>query len=318
MKLLHTSVVEADEIDALGHLNVRYYMSRAQAANRALLAQLGLGPEALEALGARLVQADSYTRYHREQFKGATLNVRGGVLEVGRGTVRAYFEVDNDAKGEVAATFVIVMALADRGTRAPLSLPDPVVAATAGLMTELPAHGQPRTVDLGTPKLDVSYEAVAARLGDEIADPMSRRLEATIAAEDCDAYGFLSDTEDMMFGMLRNMRPADDGRPQLQQWGPPTFTTDAGHRFGWASLETRIVRVAQPRAGDKVCSIGAEIGLHDKVRHSRRWLFNRTSGQVVSMNDNIALALDLDARRPIAIPAELRSELEKRHLPEFA
>lgn len=318
MKLLHTSVVTADEIDALGHLNVRYYMSRAQAANRALLHELGLGPDALDALGARLVQADSYTRYHREQFKDAVLTVRGGVLEVGRGTLRAYFEVDNDAKGEVAASFIIVMALADRATRAPLSLPDTVVAATAGLTTELPAHGQPRTVDLGTPRLDITYEALAARLGEEIADPMSRRMEATIAAEDCDEHGFLSDGEDMMFGMLRNMRPVDDGRPQLQQWGPPTFTTDEGHRFGWASMETRIVRVAQPRAGDEVCSIGAEIGLHDKVRHSRRWMFNMTTGQVVSMNDNIALALDLDARRPIAIPPSLRSQLQKRHLPEFA
>ncbi len=318
MKLLHSSVITADEIDGLGHLNVRYYLSRAQAANRALLAELGLGPEVLDALGARLAQVDSYTRYHREQFEDATLNVRGGVLEVGRGTIRAYFEVDNDAKGEVAASFIMVMALVDRATRAPLALPDAVVAATAGLMTELPDHGRPRTVDLGTPRLDVTYEALAARLGDEIADPMSRRMEATIAAEDCDEHGFLSDTEDMMFGMLRNMRPADDGRPQLQQWGPPTFTTDEGHRFGWASMETRIVRIAQPRAGDQVCSIGAEIGLHDKVRHSRRWIFNVTTGQVVSMNDNIALALDLDARRPIPIPPTLRGQLEKRHFPDFA
>ena len=318
MKVLHTSAVAADEIDALGHLNVRYYMSRAQAANRAMLDHLGLTPGALDSLGARLVQADSYTRYHREQFEGAKLTVRGGVLEVGRGTLRAYFEIDNDAKGEVAASFILVMALVDRATRAPLALPDTVVAATAGLMTELPAHGQPRTVDLGTPRLDVSYEAVAARLGDEIADPMSRRMEATIAAEDCDDHGFLNDGEDMMFGMLRNMRPIDDGRPQLQQWGPPTFTTDEGHRFGWASLETRIVRLAQPRAGDRVCSISAEIGLHDKVRHSRRWMFNMTDGQLVSMNDNIALALDLDARRPIAIPPSLRDQLERRHMPEFA
>src|SRR5436190_13647649 len=110
MKLLHTSVVSADEIDALGHLNVRYYASRALAANAALLAELGLGTEALAAMGARTAQADTYTRYHREQFKGATLNVRGGVLEVGRGTVRSYLEIDNDEKDEVAATFVLVTA----------------------------------------------------------------------------------------------------------------------------------------------------------------------------------------------------------------
>ena len=315
MKLLHTSVIGADEIDALGHLNVRYYLSRAQAANAGLMAQLGLGADALEGLGARLVQVDSYTRYHREQFKGATLTVRGGVLEVGRGTVRAYFEIDNDAKSEVAATFVIVTALADHATRAPLALPDAVIAATVGLITELPAHGQPRTVDLGAPRLDITYEALAARLGEETADPMSRRLTRVIEAESCDAHGFLSDREDFMFGMLRQAPPADGDQPR---WGPMTFKTEEGHHVGWASLETRQMRFAQPRVGETICSIGAEIGLADKVRHSRRWIFNVTTGQVVSMNDNIAIALDLDARRPIAIPAELRGELEKRHLPEFA
>ena len=315
MKLLHTSVVAADEIDALGHLNVRYYMSRAQAANTALLSQLGLGPEAVDAMSARLIQVDGYTRYHREQFKGATLDVRGGVLEVGRGTVRAYFEIDNDAKGEVAATFILVTALADRATRAPLALPDAVVAATAGLTTDLPPHGQARTVDLGAPRLDVTYEALAARLGEETADPMSRRMTRTIDVESCDAHGFLSDGEDFMFGMLRGAPPTDGEKPR---WGPMTFKTEEGHHIGWASLETRQMRFAQPRVGETICSIGADIGLADKVRHSRRWIFNTSTGQVVSMNDNIALALDLDARRPIAIPAKLRRQLEERHLPDFA
>jgi len=314
MRLLHTSVVEPDEIDALGHLNVRFYMARAQRANEALMAELGLGPEALEALGARLVQADSYTRYHREQFKGSTLTVRGGVLEAGTESLRLYFEVDNDAKGEIAASFIFVMALIDRATRAPLKLPEAVVTAAIQAMTVLPDHGRPRTVNLDPPRVDLTFDEVAGRLGEgETADPMSWRMERTIEAEACDAYGFLSDTEDFMFGMPRGSRPVEG-----QRWGPMTFTTEEGHRVGWASLETRSVRLSQPRGGETICSIGAEIGLHDKVRHSRRWLFNLTTGKLVSLNDNIALALDLDARRPIAIPAQLRSQLEKRHLPDFA
>jgi len=315
MKLLHTSVVEADEIDALGHLNVRYYLSRALKANATLLGQLGLGPDALDAMGARLIQADTYTRYHREQFMGATLNVRGGVLEVGRGTVRAYFEIGNDARSEVAATFILVTALADRATRAPLALPDTAVAATAGLVVDVPSHGRPRTLELGTPRLDITYEALAGRLEEPGTDPMSRQTERTIEAESCDEHGFLKEGEDLMFGVVRRPRPTP-GKEHV--WGPLTFTTQSGHRVGWASLETRQMRFVQPRAGDTIHSIGAEIALHEKVRHSRRWIFNVSTGQVVSMNDNIAIALDLDARRPITIPDELRGELEKRHVPEFA
>ncbi len=313
MRLLHQSTVAADEIDGLGHLNVRFYLSRAQAANRALLAMLGLDGEAVETLSARLVPADSYTRYHREQFEGAELSVRGGVLEAHGDAVRAYFELLNEAKGEVAATFIIKTALADRATRRPLPLPARLLAEAPDALVTLPERGRPRTADLGLPRTDLSFDDVAGRLGEEGPDPFSRQLERTIEPEACDEYGFLSDSEDFMFGALRQQRPGEGER-----WGPPTFKTDEGHRFGWASLETRNLRLSQPRAGETIRSVGGEIGLHDKVRHSRRWIFNVTSGAVVSMNDNIALALDLDARRPIAIPLSVRGDLEKRFVPELA
>ena len=311
MRTFHESVVAADEIDGLGHLNVRYYIARALRANAVLMDGLGLDPASL---GARLVQADTYTRYHREQFEGSTLQVRGGVLEAHGDRIRVYFEVCNGANAEVAATFILPFVLADQATRAPIRIPEPVLAEAADALVTLPEHGGPRTIDLGPPRIDLSYAELESRLGEgEATDPMSWRMERTIEPESCDAFGFLSDSEDFMFGQVRNIGPADE-----KNWGPMTFTTEEGHRVGWASLETRNVRVSQPRAGDVICSIGAEIGLHAKVRHSRRWIFNRTTGQLVQLNDNIALALDLDARRSIEIPSKLRSQLEKRHLPEFA
>ena len=97
-----------------------------------------------------------------------------------------------------------------------------------------------------------------------------------------------------------------------------TFSTDEGHRVGWASLETRMIRVSPARVGDALCSLGAEIGLHSKVRHTRRWLFNTTTGRLVTVNDNVNIALDLDARRAIPIPASIRRSIAARHVPEFA
>jgi hypothetical protein len=53
MRALYTSDIQANEIDGLGHLNVRFYMERAQRANRVLLQELGLSDEA--AAPARVV-----------------------------------------------------------------------------------------------------------------------------------------------------------------------------------------------------------------------------------------------------------------------
>ncbi len=311
MRLFDTSEIQPEEIDGLGHMNVRFYMERAQRANRALMAELGLAADAVAP--ARLVQHDTYTRYQREQFQGSTLTVSGGVLSAAPGAIGAYYEVANPAKGEIAATFVLVNSLVDPKTGKTAPLPEAAVAAARGQVMPMPEHGRPRTLDLGAPRLDLAYEEVAARLSDDETDPMSRRSEWTVEPEQCDEHGFLADTGSMMFGGWR-MPSAEE----MRRHGPMTFVGDGGHRLGWASLETRMVRVATPRAGDRLASIGAEIGLHPKVRHSRRWLFNVTTGELVSLNDNVSIALDLDARRSIEIPPSIREKLVTRHTPEFA
>src|SRR5579863_2018882 len=107
MRLFDRSEIQPSEIDGLGHMNVRFYMERAQRANETLMAEFGLGPDAI-GRGARLVQRDSYSRYHREQFQGATLAVNGGVLKVEPEALTCFYEVTNPAKGEIAATFILV------------------------------------------------------------------------------------------------------------------------------------------------------------------------------------------------------------------
>ena len=312
MRTFDTSEVRPEEIDGLGHMNVRFYMERAQRANRLLLAELGVGADEGEAPGLGITQSDTYVRYHREQFAGQVLSVNGGVLAADETSLRAFYEVANPSRGEVAATFIIVSTLTDRASGLAAPLPAGACAAAGAQLIELPDYGRPRTIDLKAPRLDLTYAAVAARIPED-GDPMSRRSEWTVAPEACDEHGALADTGALMFGGWR--QPSAE---EMRKHGPMTFVGDDGHRLGWASLETRMVRSSNARAGDRLASIGAEVGLHAKVRHSRRWLFNVTSGQLVSLNDNVSIALDLDARRAIDIPPSIRRQIEASYAPEFA
>ncbi len=209
--------------------------------------------------------------------------------------------------------------LIDPPTREARPIPDAAMQAARDLIIELPEHGRPRTIDLGSPRLDVAYEALSARLTDDDSDPMSRRMEWTVRAAECDQHGWLSDARDMMFGAPRRMdSKAVAAAMREGRMGPMTFSGGDGRRFGWASLETRSLKVSQPRVGDRLCLIGGEIGLLPKVRHSRRWVFNLTTGALASLSDNVNIVLDLDARRSIEIPPEHRSRLERRYAPEFA
>lgn len=130
LTVTHSSTVTADQIDHLGHMNVRYYAVNARAATRSFLGNSPI--------------LDMYTRHHREQLLGAELEVRTGVLGVDAGSTRLYHELINTSTGDIAATFVYRVR-----SDTPTDRVDTI---------ELPDHGQPRSIDLdavmATPTLD--------------------------------------------------------------------------------------------------------------------------------------------------------------------
>src|SRR5579883_1341662 len=220
MRVLDKSQILPSEIDGLGHMNVRYYMERAQRANRVLMAELGLSPTAA---APRLAQHDIYCRYHREQFEGATLTVNGGVLAADAGAITGFYEVTNPAKGEIAATFIMGNRFVDPASGGSPRLPAAAVSAALAERVALPDYGRPRTVDLGPPRLDLDFDAVAERLVDDPSDPMSRRNEWVVEPEQCDEHGFLADTGALMFGGWRPPTAED-----MRRHGPMVFTGDEG------------------------------------------------------------------------------------------
>jgi hypothetical protein len=69
LRVTHTSTVTPDQLDHLGHMNVRFYSVNALAGTRAALADLP-GWD-----GRPHVVHDVYTRHHREQLELAALGL---------------------------------------------------------------------------------------------------------------------------------------------------------------------------------------------------------------------------------------------------
>ena len=105
MQRFYEGTVKPEQIDNLGHMNVRFYGVIAASAADALVAALGLESDALGELNARLLTSEAYTRFHREQLEGARLAVRGGVLAAEKTALDIYLELFNDESGEVSATY---------------------------------------------------------------------------------------------------------------------------------------------------------------------------------------------------------------------
>ena len=313
MQLLQESSVLAEEIDSLGHMNVRYYIARMEQANRALLASTGLAPDLLAATLAQ--RTDTYTRFRAEQFEGARLHTRAGVLRFEEGGMRSYVEIQNPDTQAVAATFIVTTVLADPHTRTPIPLPpgaqDP---AQHTAQIELPAYAQPRSLSLGPMNTSVSLAELAASIPEmEGGGMMSGRRSAVVEPDDVDADGWLKSDIDLMFLPFAKAALQDNA-----QQGPPVIQTRDGRRVGWAVMETRTVLYGQPRLHDRLAYFSADLSIETKSRVSRRWAFDTGGGQLLGISDTVGVCIDLDARRAVDWPAELRDEISRYLQPQLA
>lgn len=303
LRTLHESVVSEREIDHLGHMNVRFYASRALRASRALAEELGLTPEVLDGLGAELFVSDIFTRHYREQLVDSKLAVRGGVLEAGEASLRFYHELVNTGREELGATFVHRLELRDRSTKSARPMPPDAVDRAAGQRVAWPEHGQPRTIDL---EADVRAPDLA-RLQER---KLAMRDVRTVREDQCDAYGYLKPTHfmDLLWG---GPPPPREAAEQF------LFKLGNGHLMGWATMESRALIIEPPKPGTRVQGYGAEVDIGRKTSYRHQWLFDLDSGRLLFRFSMLNLAFDTNERRSIEIPPHIREEMDKEYFPDL-
>ena len=314
LTLLHESTVDEAEIDTLGHLNVRYYVERAARANELLYARLGmsdLGP------GRVIRRIDTYNRFHREQFAHATLHTLGGLVTSsargGEEALTTYVEVRNADTRDLASTFIIRSQVVDLTTQQLVGAAAPAADLRDTYAVEIPHHGSPRSLSLDSPKVWPLAELERRIPPADAVNLMTGRHEGLVAAEHCDENGRLREDVELMF-VLHS--PGEDN-PE-EPVGPPVLVDGTGRRYSWAIMETRSVAFQRPSAGDVIVSIGTDLNFGEKWRQSRRWVANQASGTLLGVHDHVALCLDLETRRAIPIPADVKRDLASRCRPELA
>ncbi|MGZ6884888.1 MAG: thioesterase family protein [Acidimicrobiia bacterium] len=291
----HRSRVTEEQIDHLGHMNVRFYGVNAAAGTRALLGMLGASDER-----GRVV--DLYTRHHREQLLGAALAVRSGVVDVLPDGLRLYHELVDEETGVLAATFVHRVRIDGDETNGP----SPAVAAAArARLVTIPPHGATRTISLAT-------DPVASAPGLEVLrtrDLAIRKVRA-VGPEECSPAGDLLPT--MAAGLVWAGEPVDDRFPALLHEGPN------GERMGWASMETRMAIRRFPRVGDRIQSFSAVVGLGDKILHNVMWAYDVDVEDLLVTFEVVNLAFDVNGRKPMRIPDAIRAAQSASLHPDLA
>ncbi len=299
LRLLHSTSVEADQIDQLGHMNVRFYGVHALAGARVLAADIGLSGTG----GAtRIAFTDLYTRHYREQLEGALLEVWGGVLDVRDPGIRMYFELRNPARDELAATFVFTLHQQEGSHQTPVPLTEAVTDAAMRARVAWPEYGQPRSVDLDVAPREFS-------LADLQALNLPERPVREITEKDCDAAGEyrVESFQDLVWG--------SEGISEDNDW---LRTLENGERMGWATMESRCTLIELPRAGARVQSFCATIGVTRKAQHERFWVFDLDREVLLCSAEFVDVAFNINTRRAIEIPDFERTRIDEHLHPELA
>ena len=298
MEVLHKTEVTSDQIDHLGHMNVRYYGEHARTGGGLLLASLGLDAASPRAV----VQRDTYTRHHREQLVGASLAVRGGVLDASPARIRLYEELVGVDTDEVAATFVLSYVVPAGEDPSPLT--DAVVDAAGSATIEIPEHGQPRTL-----RLDDDPGATAPSLAVLRERDLAMRVPRTITGAETGGRSTVPPNllNELVWG----------GDPVPGRAFRPLEPTSDGRDIGFAILETRATWVRDARIGDHIQSFGAELDIGSKTTTSRNWLVDVGRDELIGVFSVVNIAFDVGARRAVVIPDDVRERFGRRLHPDL-
>jgi acyl-CoA thioester hydrolase len=292
------SSVQTWECDQMGHMNVQFYVAKADEGLTALGAALGLSPRSQRSNFAALFPREHHIRFHREMRPGTPFAMHGGVVDTRTEGLILYEEMRNVATSGVAATFVTLAEWCEVETRGGLPLPVNAIAKAAMLSIEVPAHGAPRG-------LDMQPARPSPLLGDADAMNLVTTFRGTVLPEHCDATGYLTPRH--------YMGRVSDAIPNLivQTSGQDRSTG----RTGGAALEYRFVYRIPAREGDLLVLKSGLKSVSSKTYVWCHWLFDGESGECFATAEAVAVAMDLATRKAIEIPDEMRAHLETLVVP---
>jgi acyl-CoA thioester hydrolase len=293
--------VQTWETDLMGHMNVQFYMEKATHGLAALGLALGLALGVDPRGGHRLKARTHHVRFLRERRAGAPFYIRAGVLAVEEDGLQIYQEMVGTRSGEVAAAFTADVEL-EENNGAPCALPAAVREKASELRVELPEHGRPRGLELYPPRPEPSM-GEADTLG------LIPTLQCQIQPSQCDDEGRLLTRHFM--GLVSDAVPNLITQVQGDIQSRPLGT-------GGAALEYRLIYRAHSRPGDVIVVRSGLRTVSSKTYVWTHWLFDLASGACVSTAEAVAIGLDLETRKAVALSETARQELAKKVIPELS
>ncbi len=283
--LTHRGYVNTWECDDRGHLNVQFYPDRFGDAALHALAALGLD----RAGRATMALAQEHLTFQRELRASDSISVHTGVLAVDATGVILLHELVESAGQHIAATSTQRIEIAG-GT-----LPDAVRAKAEAVLVDLPQHARPRSVGQSAPP-DFHLDGPGT-------EPLVEIRRCVVHPNELDADGRIRPR--FLMGHF------SDGAGHLwEAMGLPRGQmVDRG--FGSVVVEMLMMPRRAIPAGTLLVVRSGVRSIAGKITNVTHFMFDAETREVVVVCEATALLMDLETRRAVALPDDIRAHTEK-------
>lgn len=292
--------VNAWECDENLHMNVRFFGSRAMEGLAFLAAAIDMPRAFQDKAYATLQPTDIHIRFLKEARQGVALSMRGGVTAIDATSMTVFQEMAH-ADGAPAATFAMKVAHAHTTDLRPFAWSARVKARAEALKCVVPAHGQPRSLDLSIAPTSPTV-ALADKLGAQVVGRLA------VPAHDCDPFGRMR--TELFMGRVSDAVPNF-----LAAWREQAANADGARTVGGAVLEYRLCPRKWPRAGDLIEIRSGVVEVAEKTNRLVHWMLDPVSGEAWCTAEVVAVTFDLTTRKTIPIPEARRALLMQRAVP---
>lgn len=274
------SFVNRWECDENEHLNVQYYFSRFEEADRQFRLITGLS-DALA--GPRRIR---HVRYHRELRLGCVLALNSFVAFDGPHILTVVHEMRTD-DGALAATAIDGYSAAEGAVRELRRRFRPVELA-------MPEYAMPRGLAAGINTVKGTPESLLSS-GASIVN------RSTVTARNLGPDGRADDE----LAIAR----FSEASPHVWNMTPMTSRWLAERDLGRVAVEMKLAWIGPLKVGDPMIVVSALISASRSTFVFRHHLFETRASRLAAICETVALAMDLKTRKAVPLPEEVRKAI---------
>lgn len=274
------SFINRWECDENDHLNVQFYFSRFEEADRQFRMETGLS-DALA--GSRRLR---HVRFHRELLLGEAIVVRSFVAFDGPHMLTVVHEMLTD-EGHLAATAIDGYSTAESAVRE-------LRRRFKAVEMAMPDHALPRGLSAGYPVIKTTPDALF-NTGAKIVN------RSTVTARNLGPDGRADDE----LALAR----FTEGAPHVWNMTPMTSAWLRERGLGRVAVEMKLCWFGPLKAGDPLIVISGPVAASKSAFTFRHHLFETRASRLAAVCEVVALTMDLTTRKSAPIEDSVRKAI---------